>query len=139
ANNPSTVLTINQGDFSGQITGAARVQLEGDIFTCFFCPPIIGTLKLSGVNSYTGGTTISSGILELGNIGSLGAGPVTIDGTNSPLSWLRSSVSGTLTNDFTLQGRVVGISAAAGQTLTLASSNFTFANTSNPFIKFGTP
>jgi hypothetical protein len=44
--NPSTVLTINQGGFSGQITGAARVQFAGDIFTCFLCPPIIGTLRL---------------------------------------------------------------------------------------------
>jgi autotransporter-associated beta strand protein len=137
--NPSTVLTINQGDFSGQITGAARVQFVGDIFTCFFCPPIIGTLRLSGVNTYTGGTTISRGILEMGNIGSLGAGPVTIDGGVFPLTQLRSSVSGTLANDFTLQGRVVGISATTGQTLTLASGNFTFANTSNPFINFGTP
>jgi autotransporter-associated beta strand protein len=134
--NPSTVLTINQGDFSGQITGAARVQFVGDIFTCFFCPGIIGTLKLSGANLYTGGTTISGGILELDNIGGLGAGPVTIAGTFFPPPQLRSTVSGTLTNSFTLQGGAVGISAAAGQTLTLAGGSFAFANTT---AEFGTP
>jgi autotransporter-associated beta strand protein len=134
--NPSAVLIINQGDFSGQITGAARVQFVGDIFTCFFCPGIIGTLKLSGANLYTGGTTISGGILELGNIGGLGAGPVTIAGSFFPPPQLRSTVSGTLTNSFTLQGGAVGISAAAGQTLTLAGGSFAFANTT---AEFGTP
>jgi len=132
--NPSTVLTINQGDFSGQIIGAARVQFEGAMFTCFGCPGIIGTLKLSGANLYAGGTTIGDGILEIGNIGSLGSGPVTIIGQPTfPPPGLRSTVSGTLANSFTLQGGNTGISAAAGQTLTLAGGNFAFANTTAEF------
>ena len=120
---PSAVLAITQGNFSGQITGAGQVQMVGT-----------GRLRLSGVNLYTGGTTISRGILEIGNIGSLSTGPVTIIGQPTfPALGLRSTVSGTLTNSFILQGGNVAISATTGQTLTLASGSFTFANTTTEF------
>jgi autotransporter-associated beta strand protein len=40
-----------------------------------------GTLVLAGANTYSGGTVISSGILEVGGIGtSIGSGPVTLNG-----------------------------------------------------------
>jgi autotransporter-associated beta strand protein len=39
-----------------------------------------GTLVLSGVNSYSGGTTISSGVLQVTNNNSVGTGTVTLNG-----------------------------------------------------------
>jgi len=39
-----------------------------------------GTLVLSGANSYSGGTAISSGTLQVTNNNSVGTGPVTLDG-----------------------------------------------------------
>ncbi|MDO9562800.1 MAG: autotransporter domain-containing protein, partial [Bradyrhizobium sp.] len=39
-----------------------------------------GTLVLSGVNTYSGGTVISAGILQVTNSGSVGTGAVTLDG-----------------------------------------------------------
>lgn len=49
-----------------------------------------GILLLSGNSTYTGGTTISNGVLQIGNggaTGSLGSGGVTNQGT---LAWNRS-------------------------------------------------
>jgi fibronectin-binding autotransporter adhesin len=43
-----------------------------------------GTLVLSGTNTYTGGTTVQAGLLEIGGINALPAGgSLTIDGTGS--------------------------------------------------------
>ena len=53
-----TTLTV-----SGSLNGAANVQLNG-----------IGTLVLSGANSYSGTTTISAGTLMIGGAGQLGNG-----------------------------------------------------------------
>nr|WP_249146338.1 autotransporter outer membrane beta-barrel domain-containing protein [Bradyrhizobium diazoefficiens] len=39
-----------------------------------------GTLTLTGANTYAGGTTISDGILQVGNDNALGTGAVTLDG-----------------------------------------------------------
>ncbi|WP_149022240.1 autotransporter-associated beta strand repeat-containing protein, partial [Salmonella enterica] len=49
---------------------AGRVEKSGD-----------QTLTLSGANSYTGGTTISSGTLVASNVEALGTGDVTDNAT----------------------------------------------------------
>lgn len=56
-----------------------------------------GQLSLSGSNSYTGGTTIEAGTLQLGNVGALGAGTsgLTINGGTLDLNGLGVTV-GTL-------------------------------------------
>ncbi|BDV36763.1 hypothetical protein DSM21852_00160 [Methylocystis bryophila] len=58
--------------FSGAISGAGGLVKTGT-----------GAFTLTGANSYTGGTTISSGILQIGNGGTTGsiAGDVTNNGT----------------------------------------------------------
>ncbi|WP_439596734.1 autotransporter outer membrane beta-barrel domain-containing protein [Falsiroseomonas sp.] len=75
----TTVLRIGQGDFAGAITGAGALRI-GDVGTT-----TNGTLVLTGLSSYAGGTIIDAGhVLQLGNGGTggaIGAGPIANDGT----------------------------------------------------------
>ena len=69
-------LTVNEGNFAGVILDGAQsggqLVMKGP-----------GTLMLTGSNTYTGGTTIDGGILQLGDGitagASLGSGPVTVN------------------------------------------------------------
>ena len=65
-------------DFTDTLTLAAHISGSGTLSKAGS-----GTLILSGSNSYTGGTTITGGTLQLGNGGASGsiAGNVTNDGT----------------------------------------------------------
>ena len=75
-----------------------------------------GTLTLTGANSYSGGTTVSGGTLQIGNggsTGSYGTGPVT---NNATLVWnntsgldVVSSNAITGTGDFTIKAGVVRV------------------------------
>ena len=61
----SAVLAFNRSDaltYAGVISGTGSLTQAGT-----------GTLTLSGTNSYTGGTTISSGTLQIGNGGTSGS------------------------------------------------------------------
>ncbi|MEI7774885.1 MAG: autotransporter-associated beta strand repeat-containing protein, partial [Verrucomicrobiota bacterium] len=66
--NRSNVVT--QGtDFASTVGGSGKVQQLG-----------AGTLVLSGVNTYTGGTTLSAGRVNINNSAALGSGLFTIEG-----------------------------------------------------------
>ena len=54
-----------------------------------------GTLVLSGSNGYSGGTTISRGVLSVATTGALGSGPVLV-GTNSMLEFQAGTGAGSL-------------------------------------------
>jgi len=64
-----------------------------------------GTLTLSGSNSYSGGTVLSNGILQLGSANAIGAGGLTVNGGTLDLSGHSVSVrnlsgaGGTITNN----------------------------------------
>ena len=60
--NASTVLTLDAGVFSGVISGAGQISKL-----------TTSTLLLTGTNTYTGGTTISAGTLQIGNGGATGS------------------------------------------------------------------
>ncbi|HAF4195549.1 TPA: AIDA autotransporter-like protein ShdA, partial [Salmonella enterica] len=63
----NAVLELNTGgDFDNAISGSGQVEKSGD-----------ETLTLSGANSYTGGTLISSGTLVANDVNALGTGDVT--------------------------------------------------------------
>jgi autotransporter-associated beta strand protein len=58
----ATALTVNAGAFSGVIKGAGRLDKE-----------TAGALELTGANTFTGGTTINAGTLQIGNGGTTGS------------------------------------------------------------------
>ncbi|HAE4579831.1 TPA_asm: hypothetical protein GNC28_004770, partial [Salmonella enterica subsp. enterica serovar Derby] len=65
------VLALNTGgDFANNIGGTGSVVKSGD-----------ETLTLSGSNTYTGGTLISSGTLVANDVNALGTGDVTDNAT----------------------------------------------------------
>ena len=70
-----------------------------------------GNLTLSGVNSYSGGTTISSGTLSVGAQTALGSGPVTLAGGTfmQQVNFEGFGAGGILGNNFTLSGGLVNI------------------------------
>ncbi|HEY1378138.1 MAG TPA: autotransporter-associated beta strand repeat-containing protein, partial [Gemmataceae bacterium] len=72
-----------------------------------------GALALTGTNTYTGGTTVNAGVLQVGGDASLGAGPVTV----GPFGTLRYAATATTARTFTLNAGV--LEAPAGVTLTL--------------------
>ncbi|EDV5686328.1 autotransporter outer membrane beta-barrel domain-containing protein, partial [Salmonella enterica subsp. enterica] len=72
------------------------------------------TLTLSGSNSYTGGTLISSGTLVATNVDALGSGDVTDNAT------LELNTGGTFDNAISGSGQVV---KSGDKTLTLSGSN----------------
>ncbi|HAF1572126.1 TPA: autotransporter outer membrane beta-barrel domain-containing protein [Salmonella enterica] len=100
----NAVLELNTGgDFINNIGGTGRVEKSGD-----------DTLTLSGSNSYTGGTLISSGTLVATNVDALGSGDVTDNAT------LELNIGGTFDNAISGSGQVV---KSGDETLTLSGSN----------------
>ncbi|EDU0636599.1 autotransporter outer membrane beta-barrel domain-containing protein, partial [Salmonella enterica subsp. enterica] len=100
----NAVLELNTGgDFINNIGGTGRVEKSGD-----------DTLTLSGSNSYTGGTLISSGTLVATNVDALGSGDVTDDAT------LELNTGGTFDNAISGSGQVV---KSGDKMLTLSGAN----------------
>ncbi|APY32744.1 AIDA autotransporter-like protein ShdA [Salmonella enterica subsp. enterica serovar Apapa str. SA20060561] len=99
----ATLMLNTGGDFVNNIGGTGRVEKSGD-----------DTLTLSGSNSYTGGTPISSGTLVASNVEALGTGDVTDNAT------LELNTGGTFDNVISGSGLVV---KSGDDTLTLSGAN----------------
>ncbi|EAS6302382.1 autotransporter-associated beta strand repeat-containing protein [Salmonella enterica] len=98
------VLELNTGGtFDNAISGSGQVVKSGD-----------ETLTLSGANSYTGGTLISSGTLVANDVNALGTGDVTDDAT------LELNTGGDFDNAISGSGQVV---KSGDDTLTLSGTN----------------
>ena len=81
-----------------------------------------GTLDLLSANSYTGGTTLDAGTLRLGNNAALGAGALTIAGSNVVLASTNATAR-SLANNVILNGDVVfGQTAGGTGSLTLTGT-----------------
>jgi fibronectin-binding autotransporter adhesin len=83
-----------------------------------------GTLTLTGSNTYTGGTTINNGVLATTGTGTLGSGPLVINGNGGAISVVNlaknqavNSLSGA-----TSAGGSAQINVGAGTTLTVNQS-----------------
>ncbi|HEY5063934.1 MAG TPA: autotransporter domain-containing protein [Xanthobacteraceae bacterium] len=82
----------------------------------------VGTLTLTGTNTYSGGTTIDSGEISIGNVSGLGSGTLTFNGSGVTLE---ATVSGTLANSIAINSGVSAtIGVASGQSLTLGGPSF---------------
>jgi len=98
---------------SGSISGNGRVNLISG-----------NTLTLSGTNTYSGGTSIYAGTLVAdhetnGRIDTFGTGDLMLSGGR-----LYSTISGAITNSFTIaSGAISTISAATGTTLRLGDTS----------------
>ncbi|EEM8426676.1 autotransporter outer membrane beta-barrel domain-containing protein [Salmonella enterica subsp. enterica serovar Essen] len=100
----NATLELNTGgDFTNNISGSGQVVKSGD-----------KTLTLSGINSYTGGTTISGGTLIASNVEALGTGDVTDNAV------LELNTGGDFTNNIGGTGSVV---KSGDETLTLSGTN----------------
>ena len=95
----SGALTVAPGGLetvSGVVAGAGGLILNGP-----------GTLVLSAANSYTGGTMIDAGILELGATGTAGTGTISFAGASATLQ-ADAAVSGTVHFANTISGFGLG-------------------------------
>ncbi len=84
--------SLTSSDGTG-ITGSAAIEQSG-----------IATTTLAGTNTYTGGTVINAGLLDIGSAAALGTGPVAVNGGQL----LLDQTSGTLANNLTLAGNPAG-------------------------------
>ena len=109
ANSLAVSLTTGGGTYSGVLSGTGALCVQYGVFI------------LTGANSYSGTTTIASGILQVGNggtVGSLGTNTDSIT-NNGTLAFKRSDVV-TLANAISGSG---GVSEQGTGTLILATAN----------------
>ena len=74
-----------------------------------------GTLVLSVSNGYSGGTTLSAGTLNFGDVGALGGDTVTFAGNSK----LQAGVAGTLLNNVTINPGITGTLDTQANAVTL--------------------
>jgi autotransporter-associated beta strand protein len=105
-------LTINQGNFTGSITGAFGVEKA-----------TADTLVLAGISTYTGGTAVNGGALDIGvEGGAIGKiiGAVTVTGTFNVVNADTTGITAIITND---GGSSNFYGANSGGTATLTVNN----------------
>ncbi|AHF90136.1 autotransporter [Opitutaceae bacterium TAV5] len=93
---------------SGAITGSGALRKTSS-----------GTLALAGVNDFTGGLTVSGGVLRFSGLASLGSGPLTLSG--GELRWDANN-----TADVTAGGRVLAI-GSGGSTFNTNGNDVTLS------------
>ncbi len=112
------------------VTGATQAMTIGSVITDTAAAGLTkagsGTLSLSGINTYTGGTTISAGTLQIGTAGSLGSGSYSAAITNNGSLVYSSSATQTLSGAISGTG---SIAVAGGQLILGGSASNTYSGT----------
>lgn len=100
------------------------------------------TLVLSGANSYTGGTVLNGGTLQLSGAGTLGNGPVTVVSGTLDINGLTRTLGSTLTlGGGSAPTLAIGASGSLtlGGDVTYASANNAVATISGGTLNLGIP
>ena len=127
--------------FSGE-TGAGAITVNG-VISGSGKPVVIGrdhnndvqngtVVSLNGNNSYSGGTTLRTGVLRVGHVNALGGGKLTIDSEGSSARTLASSSASafTLSNNIDLFNNLsLGQTSGGTGSLTLAGTTFLGSDT----------
>ena len=105
-NTAGTTLTLK-----GIVSGSSGLVTSGP-----------GTLILDGANTYGGGTTVTSGTVQVGNVGALGAGAgnLTVNAGTVDLHGFSPAVRALSGN----AGALITNAAAGAATLTVAGAEF---------------
>jgi fibronectin-binding autotransporter adhesin len=119
--------TLNAGSSGTIIVSTAATTLTmpgatGSATTGAFTKAGTGILALSGINTYTGATTISAGTLQISGAGSLGSGTYVGAMTDNATLLYSSSANQTLSGNITGTG-VLTKDTSATSTLTLSGTN----------------
>ena len=88
-----------------------------------------GVVTLTGINTYSGGTTVSNGTLAVSSDSATGTGPVTI----SPLGTLSYSANTSTSKSFNLGGGILAVNAGAVLTINGGSITSGFLNGAGTF------
>ena len=81
-----------------------------------------GTLALNGNNSYSGGTIINGGTVQVNNSSSLGTGLVTLSGTSGNPVTLEATATATPTNNFAISGTFNTVQVDLGAIYTIGGT-----------------
>lgn len=137
-NAASGVLSIGgnvaTGGFSLTINGTSDTTISGILSgTGSLTKSGAGTLTLSGANTFTGGTTLSAGVLAIGNNSALGSGILAITGGSIQASGgsrsfanaatLGANASVTGANDLAFAGKLT--QSGGNRTLTISNTGLT--------------
>jgi autotransporter-associated beta strand protein len=123
----ANVGTGNTANPTGSLTLSGTVSGPGKLtFTAPNSDIEQGFLVLNGANSYSGGTLVQGGILDLnGANATFGTGNVTVDNTGSPSSIARIQIEAGVLNAF---GGSATLSLLGGGTAGVADQNFAVLN-----------
>ena len=95
----SGACSVSPAVFAGETCGDGRLTLKGS-----------GALRFDAANSYRGGTVIAAGVLEVGDAGTLGSGPVEVR-EGAQLRFVNKQAK-SIPNVITGEGRIICCGAA---------------------------
>ena len=125
------------GNTQGITISGNIVDNGGGASSLVYGGPSAGTLVLSGANNtYSGGTIINSGTVDVRNSNAVGTGGINLAGAGGTLA-VNTGVSVTLSANITGQGKVSTGNSAAILTLT-GNNDFTGGVTVNGTVVMGT-